>query len=306
MPADMPIFVPAFAKINLTLAVLGRRSDGYHELASVMQTVSLYDTLRIAPRAEGALTCATDLPELDIPDNLALRAAHLAQATTTTLIGADIELHKEIPVQAGLGGGSSDAAAVLAALNALWGLRLPTARLEQVSATLGSDVPFFVRGGTALVSGRGERVHALPDAEALWFVLVQPPVRVATRAAFQALAPADVAASDPHTPAIVAAIRRGQPLPLDQLANTLELPVLRSYPVVARTRALLLAAGAPQARVSGSGPTLYAPFRTLAEAAALLARVRQEGMLARLCRSVSRLEVMHSRSLAPIAPPRAG
>ncbi|MBF6589746.1 MAG: 4-(cytidine 5'-diphospho)-2-C-methyl-D-erythritol kinase [Ktedonobacterales bacterium] len=166
MPRYSSIFVPAYAKINLTLSVLGRRDDGYHALASVMQTISLHDTLRITPNASGACVCETDVPALQSPDNLALRAAWLLAATAADgTPGVAIELRKEIPAQGGLGGGSGDAATVLVALNALWRTHHPQAELERLGATLGSDVPFFVRGGTCLIEGRGERVTPLPDVE---------------------------------------------------------------------------------------------------------------------------------------------
>lgn len=305
-PLSPSTFVPAYAKVNLTLAVLGRRADGYHRLASVMQTVSLHDTLRLAPlalsddpatlaEANGAsmdntpdlppIAFACDLPELGAAaDNLAVRAARAMQGAALALGGAAahrarrgllLELRKETPTQAGLGGGSSDAACVLAALDALWGLGLGAARLEALAATLGSDTPFFVGGGTALIEGRGEVVTPLPDAEPLWLILLKPRVGVSTAAIFRALTPADYGdAAD--TEAVVSAIRAGQALPFDRLTNTLEPVTLRAYPAVAAARDLLLAAGAPVVRMSGSGPTLYAPFRTLDEASVVHRRLRAE------------------------------
>src|SRR6516164_1857504 len=141
------LFVPAYAKINLTLAVLGKRADGYHDLSSVMQTISLHDTLRLAPNHSGQITVRADRPALNTPDNLALRAAMaLREAVGDASLGVEIELLKAIPSPGGLGGGSSDAASVLRALNALWGARLSHERLTELASTLGSDVPYFLTG----------------------------------------------------------------------------------------------------------------------------------------------------------------
>ncbi len=293
-------FVPAFAKINLTLDVLGRREDGYHRLASVMQTIAPHDTLTLRPTSGGAITCACDLPELESADNLAVRAAHLARSTWNgggDEMGLMIELLKGVPVRAGLGGGSSDGATVLVALNRLWRLGHSRRRLEELSALLGSDLPFFVTGGTALIEGRGEVVKPLPDAEPLWLVLVKPPIPVPTARVFQRLSPRDYtdAAS---TRAVAAAIRRGEPLPLASLANALERGVLAEYPEAAVAWDALAAAGAPVVRMSGSGPTVFAPFRDLRAASQVYHRMREAGALCWLTRTVTRDEVRRSREIA--------
>ncbi|HEV7127680.1 MAG TPA: 4-(cytidine 5'-diphospho)-2-C-methyl-D-erythritol kinase [Ktedonobacterales bacterium] len=281
----------AYAKINLTLEVLGRRTDGYHELASVMQTVALHDTIMLHTAPEGALSLTCDVPELEGDQNLALCAARaLASASGTPAnLAAKLELRKETPTQAGLGGGSSDAACTLVALDQWWGLHLNADQLSTIAAGLGSDVPFFLRGGAAEVRGRGERVIALPDAEPIWVVLVKPPVNVPTPAAYRALRAADF--SDGAATARVAeAIRRTRMVPLACLVNSFEASVLRDYPAVARTWETLAAAGAPVVRLSGSGPTLFAPFETLAPAAAVFTRMRDKGHAAWLTHTVSRTE----------------
>jgi 4-diphosphocytidyl-2-C-methyl-D-erythritol kinase len=296
------VFVPAFAKINLTLDVLGKREDGYHRLASVMRTIALHDTLALRPTNSDEVTCACDLPELETADNLAVRAAYLAWATRDDRedgaepAGLAIELLKGVPVQAGLGGGSSDGATVLVALNRLWWLGHSRRRLEELSAQLGSDLPFFVTGGTALIEGRGEVVKPLPDAEPLWLVLVKPPIPVPTGHVFQRLSPRDYTDAT-STRAVVAAIRRGEPLPLASLANALERGVLAEYPAVAAAWDALVAAGAPVVRMSGSGPTLFAPFRDLRAAARVYTTMRQTSALCWLTRTVARDEVRRSRAL---------
>jgi 4-diphosphocytidyl-2-C-methyl-D-erythritol kinase len=282
------VFVPAYAKINLTLAVLGKREDGYHDLASVMQTISLYDTLRLTPNRSGQLTVQTDSPDLNTPDNLALRAAMaLREAVGDKLLGAEIELLKAIPSPGGLGGGSSDAASVLLALNALWDARLPHERLAQLAASLGSDAPYFLSGGTALIEGRGERVIPLLDAPPLWLVLVRPPVAVPTAAVYHALSPAEYASAE-DSRAIILSIKLGEPLPLERLSNSLEAPVMRDYPQIAATRDALLASGAPLVRMSGSGPTLFAPFGALDGASRVYAEAQSRGLRCWLCHFVVR------------------
>ena len=280
------IFVPAWAKINLTLSVLAKREDGYHALASVMQTISLCDTLRIQPTEDSAVTCAVDIPMIENDDNLALRAARLLQDEGYLSGGAALELRKQIPTQGGLGGGSSDAATVLTALNRLCDLHLSRARLEALGARLGSDVPFFIRGGTALIEGRGEFVTPLPDCEPLWLLVARPPVSVSTAAVFGALAPSDYGDTQ-DTEAVVTAIRTGSPVPFERLSNSLEPVVMRAWPAIAATRDVLARSGAPIVRMSGSGPTLFTPFRALHEAVGVYERVKQAQVKVWLCHTVA-------------------
>jgi 4-diphosphocytidyl-2-C-methyl-D-erythritol kinase len=162
------------AKINLVLEVLGKREDGYHEIRSLMQTVSLCDTLSFE-LAEGiSLECSE--PSLQNKGNLVLRAAELLKQTCGCNKGARLRLEKRIPRDSGLGGGSSDAAVTLAALNELWGLKLKLSELVALGARLGSDIPFFFHRGTAMVEGRGEKVIPLHQLLPNWFVLLVPPV----------------------------------------------------------------------------------------------------------------------------------
>ncbi len=165
----------AYAKINLTLEVIRKRLDGYHELVSVIQTVDLHDTLHFHEDDELVVECSdATIPDAD---NLVARAAKVLQDASGVERGARIELHKRIPVSAGLGGGSSDAAATLRGLNRLWDLGMTMQELVDISAAIGSDVPFLVRGGTAIVSGRGEYVEALPMPDIERIVLVTPDIK---------------------------------------------------------------------------------------------------------------------------------
>ena len=161
MTVTRQVTIETPAKVNLTLEVLGKRNDGYHEIASVMQAINLCDRLTFSIADD--LSLITDTPGLDTKDNLVYRAASLLNDKTGVSAGAEIHLCKGIPVAAGLGGGSSDAAATLLGLNRLWGLHLARDELEELAAQLGSDVPFFLAGGAALAEGRGERITPLPS-----------------------------------------------------------------------------------------------------------------------------------------------
>ena len=291
-------FIPAYAKINLSLEALRRREDGYHDLASIMQTISLHDTLRMLPATNESVDCVCDVETLATQDNLAVRAAHLARSLLSSDAepGLRVELHKEIPFQAGLGGGSSDAATVLAVLNRRWRLGMSAESLELASAKLGADVPFFIRGGTASVSGIGERVSALPDIPPLWIVLAMPPARVSTPLVFKALTPADFSTGE-HTAALEQLIGRGDALDTRHMVNSLEARAFELFPAIAQARDALLQAGAPFVRMSGSGATLFAPFRELADAARVVANAREQGLTVQLTHTVGRDEIAHSRSV---------
>lgn len=169
------IRILAHAKVNLCLEVLGKRSDGYHEIATVIQAIDLADELTVDPAETVSLECS--VPALSGPDNLVLRAANLLRQETGSKDGARITLNKMIPLAAGLGGGSSNAAATLVALDRLWSLTLSIEELTEIGAALGSDVPFFLQSnGTALATGRGDHVEPLPGAPQGWAVLLIPSV----------------------------------------------------------------------------------------------------------------------------------
>jgi 4-diphosphocytidyl-2-C-methyl-D-erythritol kinase len=243
------------AKINWTLEVLGRREDGYHEVRMVMQTIGLCDELEI--EAGEGLGLEVDGPHEATENDLVLRAAALLDEGRGR--GAQMRLTKRIPVAAGLGGGSSDAAAALRGLNELWGLGQDTEQLAGLAAKLGSDVPFFVAGGTALAEGRGERVTPLPDVAEAWLVVLAPPIAVAekTKRMYAALTPADFS-DGARTDACVAAIREGRPLTDDELHNAFERTAFEVFEGLEAYREALLAAGARRAHLAGAGPALFA------------------------------------------------
>jgi 4-diphosphocytidyl-2-C-methyl-D-erythritol kinase len=250
---------PAPAKLNLSLLVTGRRADGYHLLQTVFRLIDFGDTLRIGVRADGRIVRGKEVPGVKADDDLSVRAARLLQKAATTALGADITLEKRLPLGGGLGGGSSDAATVLIALNRLWQLDWPRARLQSLALELGADVPFFVFGESALGTGIGEQLTPLPLPPA-WYVVLVPPVCVATAQIFQ---DSDL-------------IRDSIPLTIPPFSfaagrNDLEAVVGRHYPEVAHHLAWLRQFGA--ARMSGSGACVFAGFGSEAEARAVMDRL---------------------------------
>ena len=248
----------AHAKINLTLEVLGKRPDGYHEVAMIMQSVSLHDTVTLSLRDSG-ISLACDRPDLPCDSgNLAFRAADLLRREVGVARGVQIELTKRIPLAAGLAGGSTDAAAVLKGLNRLWQLALPAAELERLAARLGSDVPFCLQGGTSLATGRGEILTALPDFAGQGVVLANPPLAVSTAWVYgNYRRPTGDRRRDIHV--LRRSIEQQDFLAVaDTLFNDLETVTVPAYPQVADIKAQLLQAGAAGVLMSGSGPTVFA------------------------------------------------
>jgi 4-diphosphocytidyl-2-C-methyl-D-erythritol kinase len=261
----------AAAKVNLTLEVLGKRTDGYHELSTVMQTVDLADRLVLEDADGLALTATTP----DVPTdegNLALRAAAALREAAKVDRGVRIRLDKRIPIAAGLGGGSADAAAVLLGLNRLWSLRWPAARLSEVAETLGMDVPFFLRGGVALGTGRGERLTALTGMP-LALVLVNPGTPLSTAAVYGRVAPA-MYSDGARARAVIEALETRKPARLAaSLYNGLEAAATGLTGELERMRAALMAAGALGAVMSGSGPTVFGVARSFEQARQIRARL---------------------------------
>lgn len=281
-------FVQAYAKINLTLDVLNRRPDGYHELATVMQTIDLHDTICLTATNDQRVQVICTTPALSNNDNLAARAADMVRQHFALRQGVRIELYKRIPMAAGLGGGSSDAAAVLRALHQWWQLPLSPSDLLSMAASLGSDVPFFLTGGLALCEGRGEQVTPLAyhwPASMRWLLLLKPAISLSTAAVFRDL-PASDYTGGTYSKTLCSDLHAGCNLHLEHLHNSLERGVLERYPVVARARENLLNAGAQVVHLSGSGPTLYAPFAELASALQAQHQVQSLGYEVYLSRAI--------------------
>ncbi|HUF82061.1 MAG TPA: 4-(cytidine 5'-diphospho)-2-C-methyl-D-erythritol kinase [Burkholderiales bacterium] len=245
-----PRSFPAPAKLNLMLRVLGRREDGYHLLQSVIRFLDHGDTLTFRVRDDGRIVRARDVADVPAGDDLTLRAARSLQQASGTRLGAEIALEKRLPVGGGLGGGSSDAATTLLALNQLWGAGLTRERLLVLALELGADVPVFVYGDSALVEGIGERLSPVavpPD----WYLVLEPPVAVPTSRIF-----AHKQLKRDSKPIKITAFSAAQ------AGNDLEAVVCREYPEVARHLAWLRAKmrGGAQAWVTGAGACVFAAF----------------------------------------------
>ena len=234
-PVADGVEVLAPAKLNLFLEILGRRPDGYHDLESLMVAVDLYDTLHLTLDATGAITLRCDDPTLPTGrENLVVRAAERLKAESGCPLGATIELSKAIPAQAGLAGGSSDAAGTLVALDQLWDLRLDPDRLDALAGEIGSDVAFFRKTPAAICRGRGERVESLSLAQSLHFVLVCPPIGLSTADVYRNLTPPE--RPRPIGP-VVEALVTGRPDALGRsLFNRLQPVAERLQPALVRVR----------------------------------------------------------------------
>jgi len=253
---------PAPAKLNLFLHVVGRRADGYHLLQTLFRMIDYGDTLHLTLRADGRVVRQQPLAGVAQENDLCVRAARLLQAETGSRLGVDIRLEKRLPMGAGLGGGSSDAASVLLGLNRLWALGLSRIRLQELALKLGADVPVFVFGQSAFAEGIGEALQAVALAPA-WYVVLTPAVSVSTQAIF----------AHPDLTRDSEIIRIADFSEASQLAlrNDLQAVVCRDYPEVARHLAWLGRHGA--ARMTGSGAGVFAAFDTAAAAHHVLAQM---------------------------------
>ena len=257
------------AKINLSLRVLGRRADGFHGLESLMCPVSVFDTLEVTRRAEGGLEFVCDDPALPTDDdNLVVRAARLFGSACGIELQVRIALMKRIPHGAGLGGGSSDAATTLRALDRLFETRLSREALAAMAAELGSDVPFFIYQSAAMIRGRGERVEPVAFPHALPLLLIKPPFGVPTPWAYSRWKDAREIPDVPYA---------AQVFPWGELVNDLERPVFEKYIFLADVKRWLLAQPeATGALMSGSGATVFAVLRSKEDAVPLGERVARE------------------------------
>ena len=273
------IKVPAFAKINLGLRVHGRRPDGYHEISTVFQTVTLRDTLTFQSRADGRLELACSDPSIPADDsNLVLRAASALRERFGVNLGARVELEKVIPAGGGLGGGSADAALTLAALAALWGIETGAGELAQIGALLGADVPFFLTGGTALGTGTGTDIRPLADVPKMYLVVVAPGVHVSTAEAYGALGAPALTKVEPLVNLSVSRTEADFPDSLCGVwSNDFEAVVVRLYPEIGRARERLVESGAGRALLSGSGSSVFGVFESEREAARARAALKAEG-----------------------------
>jgi len=270
--------VPAPAKLNLTLEVLSKRLDGFHEICSVMQTISLCDKLTCQSSQD--VIIKSGLPGWKSEESLVFKAVSLIQRTTGGSRGVAIAVDKHIPLVSGLGGDSSDAAATLLGLNKLWELGLSQERLLDLAAQLGSDVPFFIHGGTALAEGRGELLTPLPPMPHHWAIVVLPAVpRLPGKTAqlYARLTPHHYTDGQ-ITEKMVTALRAGREFPSRLLFNTFENIAFTRGSKLSTYRSHLIKMGAKDVHLAGSGPALFTLVKDKTEAEDLYKLCRQQNM----------------------------
>lgn len=252
--------LPSFAKINWHLRILGKRHDGFHELFTLFQTVSLHDTMSFADCDEIRLTCDDDSIPTD-GQNLIIRAANAVREQFSVVQGAAIHLDKRIPAPGGLGGGSSNAAVALIGLQRLWGVPLEGEELARIASSLGSDVPFFLEGGTAIGTGRGETIEPTDDADEPFLLIVTPDMRVSTKVAFERInAPILTKEGLEHILHVCRDEARSRVLRQTVLKNDFEMSVFDAHSEVERVKHRLFELGAVNAAMSGSGASIFAIF----------------------------------------------
>lgn len=280
---------PACAKLNLTLDILGKREDGYHDLRMVMQSIDLADTITVAAQDAPGLALSTDLPYLPKGDgNIAAKAAGRFFAETgLPPLGLSIGIRKQIPVCAGMAGGSSDGAAVLRVLRRMCAPELPWKRLEEIGALVGSDVPFCVRGGAALAEGRGERLTQLPPLPPCWLAVCKPSFSISTPELFS-LVKVKRLRCHPDTSGLLSALEKGD---LEGVArrmyNVFEDVLPRRCAQVFEIKSAMLELGAMAASMTGSGPTVFGVFREQAPAARAVEALSARYAAVYLCRPTS-------------------
>jgi 4-diphosphocytidyl-2-C-methyl-D-erythritol kinase len=293
------IRIRAHAKINLDLRVLGSRADGFHEVRTVFQAISLHDTLTVVSRSGPfAIESATPGFPLD-SSNLIWKAAQLlwrAIRRTGDVRDAVVRVDKQIPLQAGLGGGSGNAAAALIALARAWHVNVRPSQLMDLAAALGADVPFFLAGGTALGLGRGEEIYPLADLPRHWIILLIPGFGISTADAYDWY--------DSERDLYRGMVREPQHVPgpwpsrAAQMINDLEPPIARRYPEIEQMKAALRRVGALAAAMSGSGSAVFGLFQRRAEATAALDRLAGLGWRVLLTESLGRGE--YARRSKPV------
>ena len=284
---------PAFAKLNLTLDILGKREDGYHNMRMVMQSIDLHDVVTVSTRETPGLTLTTDLPFLPRGDgNIAGKAAaRFFQATGQCAPGLAIDIRKKIPVCAGMAGGSSDGAAVLRTLRRLCAPDMPQKELEEIGALVGSDVPYCVRGGTVLAEGRGEILTDLPPLPPCFLVVCKPACSVSTPELF-GLVRSKRLRCHPYTAALLSALEQGDlEAAAHRFYNVFEDVLPARYSQVFELKGALLERGAMAASMTGSGPSVFGLFRDEEPARQAAEALEASCQAVFLCRPAAREDI---------------
>ena len=273
------IVIKAMAKVNLGLDVLRRRENGYHDVKMVMQTVNLYDTLTLSKIDEG-IVITTNTGELPLnEDNLIYKAAKLLLEYVDKKAGVSIHLDKQIPIAAGVAGGSTDAASTLLGINELYNLDLTKEELAEVGVKIGADVPYCIYGGTYLSEGIGEVLTKLPDAPDCYVVIAKPGIGVSTKYVYENLH-IETVEKHPDIDGMIDAIKTGS---LDgvteKMENVLETVTIKRYPEIETMKKCLLENGAENALMSGSGPTVFGIFKEEKIAKQALSKLQKTGLV---------------------------
>lgn len=271
----------ARAKVNLGLDVCSRLENGYHEVKMIMQSVDIYDELEFSMREDPDIILSVDSSDSlgDISNNLIFRAAKLMKEYYSIKEGIEIHLKKNIPVAAGMAGGSTDAAATMVAMNELFGLKQTKEQLMELAVRLGADIPFCILQGTALAEGIGEKLSILPAPETDAFVLVaKPDIMVSTKDIFENLHVENLT-SHPDIDGMAQALRDKQfDGVVTRMENVLETVTIKLYPVIAEIKEMMMSEGATNALMSGSGPTVFGIFETQEVAEQAAKAIREKGL----------------------------
>lgn len=256
------------AKINLSLDVKGKRPDGYHEVEMIMQQINLYDNICITERDDNEIKISTNCEYIPSnASNITYKAADKLRKSLSISKGVDIYIDKQIPVAAGLAGGSSNAAAVLKGLNSLWGLGLSQKELMDIGVDIGADVPFCILGGTALAEGIGEKLTPIESSiKNTWIVLAKPPISVSTGEVYRQLNLSKIV-NRPNTSYLIDAIRKGNIYAVsDNMNNVLETVTEAKYQIITEIKRRMMEYNALGAMMSGSGPTVFGIYKNYEKA----------------------------------------
>ena len=273
------IELKALAKINLGLDVLGRRENGYHDVRMVMQSIYLYDDVKIERKEEPGIEIETNLFFLPTGEgNIAYKAADLLIREFDIKEGVRITLKKHIPVAAGMAGGSSNAAAVLFGMNRLFGLKLSREELMERGVKLGADVPYCIMRGTVLAEGIGEELSVLPAMPKCTVLIAKPPISVSTKVVYEALDSSEIR-KPPDIDGLLAGLEKGDLHEFaEHMGNVLEDVTIPMHPVIDEIKREMTDAGALNAMMSGSGPTVFGLFENKMEARKAQERIRTKGL----------------------------
>ena len=273
----------AYAKINLGLDVLRRREDRYHEVKMIMQTVDIYDVLTFVKAPADVFRLSVDSAQIpDDDNNLVLKAARLLFATAGIDAGVEVTLQKNIPVAAGMAGGSTDAAATLIGLNALYDLRFTTEQLQEIGVKLGADIPYCIMGGTALSQGIGEILRPLPAPPRAHLVIAKPDLMISTKYVYENLH-ANSLKVHPNIDGMIEALSNQDLIKMCSLmGNVLETVTEKENPIITQIKDLMQEQGATGALMSGSGPTVFGIFTEEEKARNCFQKIQEENLAKQL------------------------